>query len=61
MDVLVYAFTTTVNWEEWLRVKEDVFYEIWTILEEHDLEFAYPTQVVYHQALDNSEIKKKLI
>ena len=33
MDVLVYTFTTTVNWEEWLAVKEDVFYKIWTILE----------------------------
>lgn len=61
MDVLVYAFTTTVNWEEWLSVKEDVFYKIWTILEENDLEFAYPTQVVYHQALDKNEVKKKLI
>jgi len=61
MDVLVYAFTKSINWEEWLSVKEDVFYKIWTILEENDLEFAYPTQMVYHQALDKDEVKKRLI
>ncbi len=60
IDVLVYAFTSTVNWEEWLEIKQDVIYKIWTILEENSLEFAYPTQMLYHKELDNHTMKEEL-
>jgi len=45
IDILIYCFSKTVNWEEWLRVKEDILFKIAEILEKNNLEFAYPTQV----------------
>lgn len=47
MDILIYTFTNTVNWEEWLRIKQDVIFKIWEILDAHDLEFAFPSQSLY--------------
>ncbi len=45
IDILVYCFSKTVRWEEWLAVKEDVLFKIADILKHNNLEFAYPTQV----------------
>jgi MscS family membrane protein len=47
MDILVYAFSNTVNWQEWLEIKQDIIFKIWEILEAHDLEFAFPSQSLY--------------
>jgi len=46
IDILVYAFSRTVVWEEWLEVKESVIVNIIKIVEDVGAEFAYPTQVV---------------
>ncbi len=45
IDILVYCFSKTVNWAEWLQVKEDVLFKIAAILRKNNLEFAYPTEV----------------
>jgi len=45
IDILVYCFSKTVDWAEWLAVKEDVLFKIAEILQKNNLEFAYPTQV----------------
>ena len=49
IDILVYCFSQTVLWDEWLEVKEDVMFKIANILEKNNLEFAYPT-IMLHQA-----------
>lgn len=49
MDILIYAFTKSVNWQEWLEIKQDVIFKIWEILEAHDLEFAFPSQSLYFE------------
>ncbi len=49
IDILIYCFTQTVKWEEWLAVKEDVMYRIADILKQNNLDFAYPTQVRIHR------------
>lgn len=47
MNILVYCFTKTVDWEEWLTTKQDVMVQIAKILEDNNLEFAFPSQSVY--------------
>lgn len=47
MDILIYTFTNTVDWGEWLKIKEDIIFRIWEILEAHGLEFAFPSQSLY--------------
>jgi len=45
IDILIYCFSTTVHWDQWLEVKQDVLFEIADILDNNHLSFAYPTHV----------------
>ncbi len=45
IDILVYCFSKTVVWSQWLEVKQDVLFKIAEILEKNNLSFAYPTHV----------------
>jgi MscS family membrane protein len=49
ISILVYCFTKSTNWTEWLIVKEDVMHEIMYILEENSLEFALPAMSIYQE------------
>ena len=49
INILVYCFTRTTKWSEWLKTKEDVMYKIMDILERNSLEFAYPSMSLYHE------------
>ena len=53
MDILVYAFSVTVDWEEWLRVKQDVMFKILEIIKNSKLELAYPTNVIFYDERKN--------
>ncbi|MEA3418063.1 MAG: mechanosensitive ion channel family protein [Campylobacterota bacterium] len=60
INILIYCFSRTVDWAEWLRVKEDVMYKIEDILTRNNLEFAYPTMMLHQasQVEETGEIKK---
>jgi MscS family membrane protein len=49
INILVYCFTKSVKWEEWLIVKEDVMHQIMEILESNNLEFAFPSLSIYNE------------
>ena len=55
INILIYAFTTTVNWQEWLEVKEDILFKIMKIIEQNNLEFAFPSQSIYVEKLPNGD------
>ncbi len=46
INILVYCFSKSPNWEEWLDTKEDVMIEISKLVEKNNCEFAYPTQTI---------------
>jgi MscS family membrane protein len=46
MNLLVYAFSISVNWEEWLRVKQDVLMRIVEIVDASSLELAVPQEEI---------------
>jgi len=48
MNILVYAFSITIDWEEWLKVKQDVYLKILEIIKNSKLELAYPTSVIFY-------------
>ena len=54
INILIYCFSRTVVWNEWLEVKEDVMFKIADILKKNHLEFAYPTMMI-HQAEEKGE------
>ena len=46
-DFFIYAFTITKDWEEFLRIKQDVLLKVAEIIEKHNAEIAYPTTTVF--------------
>ena len=53
INILVYCFSRSVVWNEWLEVKEDVMFKIVDILEKNNLEFAYPSLTLHHAESEN--------
>ena len=54
IDFKLYAFTVTTNWTEWLRIKEDLAFELKKIVEDAGTGFAFPSQTIYMD--DGSEV-----
>ncbi|MBN42622.1 MAG: mechanosensitive ion channel protein MscS [Alphaproteobacteria bacterium] len=51
IDIMVYCFTKTTNWGEWLVVKEALAYRIKDIVEGAGTGFAFPSRSLYVEAL----------
>ena len=50
-EIFVYTFTNTSNWQEYLDIKEDIYYKISQIVKKHKSSFAFPSQSVYIESL----------
>ena len=46
-DFFIYAFTITKDWEEFLKIKQNVLLNVAAIISKHQAEIAYPTSTVY--------------
>jgi MscS family membrane protein len=49
INILVYCFSKSVVWNEWLEVKEDVMFKIADIIHANNLQFAYPALTIHQQ------------
>lgn len=47
IDLMLYTFTTTTVWGEWLEHKEKLAYRIKEIVEGAGCSFAFPSQSIY--------------
>lgn len=47
IDLMLYCFTKTTNWGEWLKVKEELAYRIKEIVAAAGTGFAFPSQSLY--------------
>ncbi len=47
LNIFVYCFTNTAVWKEYLGIKQDVNLKIMSILEELNIEFAFPSLSLY--------------
>ena len=47
IEIMVYCFTTTTNWGEWLKIKEQFVYSVKQIVEEAGAQFAFPSQTIH--------------
>ncbi|MEO0982708.1 MAG: mechanosensitive ion channel family protein [Pseudomonadota bacterium] len=56
IDYLIYCFTHTKNWGEWLAIKEELAVAIIDIVERAGTGFAFPSQTLYMQQQDPPEI-----
>lgn len=49
LDIMVYCFAATTAWGDYLATRQDLCLRIMQILEEMDLEIAFPSRTVYLQ------------
>jgi MscS family membrane protein len=56
IDFLIYTFTKTTNWGEWLEIKEAFAYTVMDIIERNGAAFAFPSQTIYMDQSDPPEI-----
>ena len=59
INILIYCFSRSVVWQEWLSVKEDVMYKVAEILKKHNLDFAYPAMTVHLTKEQGKDEEKK--
>lgn len=51
IDMVLYCFTNTTVWLEWLAIKEELLLKIKNIVEANDAGFAFPSQSLYIEAM----------
>ncbi|PCI95715.1 mechanosensitive ion channel protein MscS [Candidatus Aerophobetes bacterium] len=47
LDLLVYAFTKTIQFDEFTKVQQDIFFKVMEIIEKHHASCAFPTTTVH--------------
>ena len=47
VNMLVYCFTETTVWKEWLDIQQDVFLKIGDIVKQAGADFAFPSTTIY--------------
>jgi len=59
LEILVYVFTMTTNWESYLEIQEDINFKTIKILEETGVELAFPVRYVHME--EDSKISGKFV
>jgi len=57
IDILLYFFTKTPNWLEWLAVKEQLLLAIKQIVEDAGTGFAFPSRSLYIEAMPGDALE----
>jgi MscS family membrane protein len=60
IDIMLYCFTVTTNWGEWLEIKERLAYKIKEIVEAAGSAFAFPSRSLYVETLP-SEVPEPFV
>jgi len=47
LNIFIYTFTATANWENYLDIREDIHLQIMQIVEKNGSSFAFPSQTIY--------------
>lgn len=47
LNIFIYTFTNTSNWERYLNIREDIHLKIMKIVEDNNASFAFPSQSIY--------------
>ncbi len=55
IDIMLYCFTRTTKWGEWLKIKEALAYKIKEIVEDAGASFAFPSQTLYIENVPREE------
>jgi len=56
LNIFIYAFTYTSQWDHYLDIREDIHLKIIQIVEKHGSSFAFPSQSLYVESLPNENM-----
>ena len=56
LDIFIYAFTYTSQWNHYLDIREDIHLKIIQIVERNGSAFAFPSQSLYVEKLPNENV-----
>ncbi|MCZ4677315.1 mechanosensitive ion channel family protein [Citrobacter sedlakii] len=47
LNIMIYCFTRTTVWQEWLAIQQEIYLKIINIIQSKEADFAYPSQTIY--------------
>lgn len=53
LNIMIYCFTKTTKWAEWLAAQQDVYLGIIEIVHKHGADFAFPSRTLYVESDKN--------
>ncbi len=56
LNIFIYTFTKTANWEKYLDIRENVNLEIMKIVENNGSSFAFPSQSIYVEQMPSENV-----
>jgi len=57
LNIFIYTFTNTSNWEKYLNIREDVHLKIMKIVEDNNSSFAFPSQSIYVEQMPTESLQ----
>jgi MscS family membrane protein len=55
LGIMIYTFAATAQWEDYLRIREEINLAIIEIFEKHNASFAFPSQSVYIESMPQAD------
>ncbi len=56
LNIFIYAFANTSNWERYLNIREDIHLKIMKIVEDNGATFAFPSQSIYVEQMPDKNM-----
>jgi len=56
LNIFIYTFTDTSNWERYLNIREDIHLKIMQIVEENGSSFAFPSRSIYVEQMPDKNM-----
>ncbi|WP_373032580.1 mechanosensitive ion channel family protein [Sulfurovum sp.] len=56
LNIFIYTFTSTANWERYLNIREDIHLKIMKIVEDNGSSFAFPSQSIYVEQMPEENV-----
>ncbi len=56
IEIFIYCYANTANWQKYLEIKEDINYHIIDIVKKNNSDFAFPSQSIYIEKISNNNL-----
>lgn len=61
LNIMIYCFTKTVVWREWLEIQQEVYLKIIDIVHDHEADFAFPNRTLYVENQEKASPAERIV